>query len=1048
MRISFRGLIGLLLLSSAIQAGASSVRDVRLNPLATAPATPIVVTDAPQSEGATGSLVKDRLLTVLQQTKRGAISGSNSVVSIRPRLGKDVEITYRSNGTPLQIKGARLQAPVRATTVLSVGMDDEVATAREFLRQNRQLLRLQDPDTEMRFERREADDLGRTHIRFIQEYKSLPVWPSDLIVHLDSKGAVDLMDGAYVPTPRRLIIEALVDSAGAVTRAQAAVAAKSSTVTPPELIVYAPAEGRPRLAWKMTVSVSALSRWVVVIDALNGVTLTKYNEIMNDRVTGSGRDTTGALRTLNLWREGGTYYLVDGSKKMFDTSSTPPGPSSTRGAIFIGDASHQPTVPFEDPPPPFQVMNSSNPNAWNIPETVGAAYLISETYDYYLDRHNRNSIDGKAGSIFGIVRYGTDVHNAFFDSSLQQLFFGDGDTYSASLDTVAHEMTHGVTNHSANLVYQGQSGALNEAISDIFGEFAEARTFGSADWMHGTGKQFNRSLISPNQYQQPAKMSEFVQTSEDNGGVHTNSGIINHAGYLLAAGMANSIGIRDSERVFYQALTQHLTKNSQFVDARAATITSAEEVFGVGSNQARAAADAFDGVEIFGAAPATPPPTIPKVNAADATLFVFRDANGYFLGRRELSADGADGARLSSGTISPSRPSVSGDGSIAIYVDDTKDVCVIRTDGTLKETCLGFPAQGVLVSSIAMSPDSNKFGLVLFKDSTHLDNKILVVDIAKNTTTEYRLVAPAYDGTTLATVAFADAMVFTSDGRFLLYDAFNVIQAQGTAIGVWSIYALDLVGKQTLTILPPLPGLDIDFPALGHTNDDLMAFEIYDPSSGMVTVAAGNLLTGQLAAVGTERGIDSVPSYTGDDNGIVFAGPAATPTGSSLILQRLVTADHVQPSGPPTTWLNDGGYASMYRRGTYGGPTTNPGSAAFSSSSFNGNKGSVVTIGVGRAGGNKGAVSVSYATSNGTATAGTDYTATSGTLSWADGESGTKTFKVALAAGSGNKPTQTINLRLSSAAGGLTISSAAATLNVIDKGSTTTPKTRHRGARH
>ncbi len=202
-------------------------------------------------------------------------------------------------------------------------------------------------------------------------------------------------------------------------------------------------------------------------------------------------------------------------------------------------------------------------------------------------------------------------------------------------------MTHGVTEKTAGLVYQDQPGALNEAMSDIFGENVEFFTFGGPDWHKGV-----RLLERPLQnyancraveylpgVPHPQRMSEFVRTGEDNGGVHGNSCLINHAYYLLAAGFPNSIGIRDAKRIFYRALTRYLLRNSQFVDARLA----ATDLCSPASTQAQRTAEAFDAVEIFDGETTPPPPPFPPVPGPDALRFVFYDAgqDEFFLGRRE-----------------------------------------------------------------------------------------------------------------------------------------------------------------------------------------------------------------------------------------------------------------------------------------------------------------------------------------------------------------------------------------------------------------------------
>jgi Zn-dependent metalloprotease len=290
--------------------------------------------------------------------------------------------------------------------------------------------------------------------------------------------------------------------------------------------------------------------------------------------------------------------------------------------------------------------------------------------------------------MLAVIRIGQNYQNAFWNGMF--MAFGDGLPFAGALDVVAHELTHGVTQFSANLIYEDEPGALNEAFSDIFGESVEARTRGTNDWLIGSDLGvIVRDMRNPSSVQTglgfayPARYSEFVHIAEDNGGVHINSSIINHAYYLLADGLNGAIGIRDAERIFYRALTVHLNADAHFIDARLACVQSAEELFGAGSPQALRTGEAFDAVEVFdGQATPVPAPRAPA-GEVDATLFVTRDAarGGFVLGRREEAlGDGADGALLTNTLITPTRPSVTADGTLVAYVSAAHDLCLIAPD--------------------------------------------------------------------------------------------------------------------------------------------------------------------------------------------------------------------------------------------------------------------------------------------------------------------------------------------------------------------------------
>ncbi len=831
----------------------------------------------------------------------------------------------------MQIRGSRLAARVETSS------DPDLATAQTFLRANRSLLQLEDPDREVRLESRDADDLGYRHLKFQQRYRDLPVWPAEMIVHLNRHGEVSHFDGAYIATPS-LLTDPIVTPATALKSARGEVAggAAASAATP-ELIIYAPGDRTPRLAWRVEVNVSPLSRWLAVIDAVNGSSLTLIDEIMAGKATGSGRDIFGTTRTLNLWNDNGTYYLMDASKMMFDATSTPPNLDKSRGTITILDNKNNPPDSTGNFPNGFSYLTSTDPNSWALADGVSAAFLLSQTYDYYLERHARNSLDGKGGGLVAIVRVDNNFDNAYWNGTA--MYFGDAKPWAGALDFVGHELTHGVTGATANLIYQNQAGALNEAMSDVFGQAVEARfRGGQIDWLMGDllGPEPLRNMKNPGAVQflgrgYPSTMSEYVVENDpildnfrnkDNGGVHINSSIINHAFYYLVEGLPGAIGIGDSEKIFYRALTVHLLQSSQFLDARLACVQSAREIFGAGSNQARKTEEAFNAVEIYDTtAPPPPPPTVPTVNGADSLMFMaYRDKNnGFYLGRREAAlGDPAQGILLDNARMSPFRPSVTGDGKVAFYVDPERDACFIDTNAssTAAPTCLGLPGK---IFSVSMSPNGNLYGFVLLDSAGNPDNRIVVVNVATDTAVTYNLDAPAEDGPP-ARVAYATSMTFASSGRYLFYDALTELDlAGGTRIALWAIYAIDLSTGQTVTVVPPTPGYDISDPALGHTSDSLITFEVFNQSTKVSTVVAGNLETGDFNGVAIAAN-PAAPVFDGADTAIIYMVDDA----STVSLERQgLGADHISPSGPPSSYLRDAAYGFIYRRGTYSGPQSN-----------------------------------------------------------------------------------------------------------------------------
>lgn len=222
------------------------------------------------------------------------------------------------------------------------------------------------------------------------------------------------------------------------------------------------------------------------------------------------------------------------------------------------------------------------------------------TYDLFADVFGRNSLDGNGLRLVSSVHYSRHYNNAFWNG--RQMVYGDGDgklfnRFTASLDVCGHELTHGLTQFTAGLEYQGQSGALNEHFSDVFGSILKQRMRGesvlAADWVigegifrpgvHGVGI---RSLREPGtayddsslgKDPQPDHMSRYVTTDADNGGVHLNSGIPNKAFYLFATALGGN-SWDTAGRVWFLALTQLLRRDADFAAAARATITAAQQL--------------------------------------------------------------------------------------------------------------------------------------------------------------------------------------------------------------------------------------------------------------------------------------------------------------------------------------------------------------------------------------------------------------------------------------------------------------------------------------
>ena len=923
-----------------------------VNPLSTAPSisyqgnVPAAVPGPAQSKDPRIRQVTEWLQGQIAQARGiqpvGAASPSTTqadpqargLAKLRQAAGDSLVVRYRAeNRTPMLIRGRLHPAAAVGIGKASLEPDRAEQTAGSFLRSNRELLKIEDPDLEFRLVENKLDELGRRHLRYAQVYMDTLVFPCELIVHLDPEGNVDLLNGSYVPTPSTVTIVPKMTAEAAKTAVLLAnPELADGRFTEPDLIIYGPLDRPARLSWRFEVHLTMTAAYRYIIDAADGSVRNRTSLVCAAAVTGSGADGNGTARPLRLWQDGTTYYMVDTSKQMFNATSRPP--NNGVGTIEVYDAANK---EVQDTQFSAGLIKSTSLTSGWAPDAVGAAFGLSETYDYYLERFGRNSLNGVGGTVRALVNYGNNVANAFWYGTTKTMVFGAG--FTRQIDISGHELTHGVIDSVGNggiLEYQNQPGALNESLADIFGEMVESRfKNGRPDWLKAdpfdptNRDKLLQDYAQPGSVSQiqgrpnPGKMSEFIQLTinQDQGGVHINSSIINHCFYLLAEGMTGAIGLRDTEKVFYRAMTTQLQKQSQFIDMRLGCVIAAEELFGADSTQARQTKAAFDQVEIVDA-PNTPDPTpIPTIDAPDSTLFLRVDPffGGVVLGRREQAlGDGAGGVILNTvDFVAPRRISVTGDGTFAVFVTADNDLGFLRTDGT----GVSFANLTGEVHAVAMAPNGIRFAVVLRDFFTGFpEDEIVLVDLSDSSEETVKLLAPVADGTAQDIVEFADSMDFLPDGETLVYDAVSELPtAGGGSFQGWNLFALDVQSKRISTIINLNEGLDFGNPCLGNVRTHLLTHEVIDKKTGISTIYAADLRNGTAKPIATlaQANLVGFPAYTGDDKAIIYTqADLSVPTTVSLFRQA-VADDGITPVGQPTLWLADADYAAIYRRGTF-----------------------------------------------------------------------------------------------------------------------------------
>lgn len=246
---------------------------------------------------------------------------------------------------------------------------------------------------------------------------------------------------------------------------------------------------------------------------------------------------------------------------------------------------------------------------------------LGATYQLFSGIYDRDSIDDEGLALDAVVHFGVDYDNAFWDG--QRMVFGDGDgelfnRFTIAIDVIGHELAHGVTEDEAGLVYLGQPGALNESMSDVFGSLVKQHSLQQkaedADWLIGAGLLAPavegialRSMKAPGtaydddvlgKDPQPAHMDDYVTTTADNGGVHINSGIPNHAFYTTATALGGYAWER-AGRIWYEALRDpRLRPTARFRTFARTTLRTAKRLYGESSEEARAVKDGWDKVGI------------------------------------------------------------------------------------------------------------------------------------------------------------------------------------------------------------------------------------------------------------------------------------------------------------------------------------------------------------------------------------------------------------------------------------------------------------------
>jgi Zn-dependent metalloprotease len=572
---------------------------------------------------------------------------------------RSLSVNANSGGMPgIYYYGANHEAP------RAIRFEHGTVPTSSFIANINQYLNVSDEFTFVEVESN-TDQLGMRHRLLQQYYHGIPLEGLSYRLH-EKNGYVTSVNGKGV-RELELSTESLVSEQAAFYLATSHLKSRDSSFRPAKKMIvsrqFTFAPGSFSLAFQFDIDVSLIEQWRISIDARDGSIINKvslvntcFGETPHPPPYGRGTGLTNYYGRQGIAIEkynGGSSRLVGQTEH-----------GGRIGTYNFQNVSIISLILFFEYHKVYDFYSSTDTydEVYQRP-AVSAQWAAEQVFEYYYNRHGRNSFDNLGSEVKCYVHVDQNMNNAFWTHNL--MAFGDGSNNNplVQLDVVGHEFTHGVTQYEAALNYYNESGALNESFSDILGKAIEFDKFGdTTSWQ--VAKHYSpgglRDMSNPNLKNQPDTYGGdmWFTGAEDNGGVHYNSGVQNFWYYLLCEGgngtndhgvnySINAIGAEAATKIAYRNLTEYLTTTSDYLDSRIGSMLAAADIYGLNSTEYQEVDKAWDAVGVIDE------PIVTSLNIYDVTATTAKITGSMFPRGNSVTYRFEYGTTSALGTTSP-----------------------------------------------------------------------------------------------------------------------------------------------------------------------------------------------------------------------------------------------------------------------------------------------------------------------------------------------------------------------------------------------------------